>query len=305
MAHPTAASRAMKVPSGRTTERVLGRPRSAVRVGTPAATAIPRLMDEYGGLVHSVARRVLGSGPDADDIAQETFLNAYRTWDRFRGEADPGTWLYRIAIRAAGRQLRRRRRRRERDWTVAEYLPFGDPRLPDVPEDARSPLAKRLQAEARASVDEAIATLPTPFRLAVVLKDIAELSLEEIGAILGLKIPTVKTRIHRGRLMLRAALLEGAKRRRLPPPVYERSMCMDLLRAKMEALDHGVPFPVQSELVCERCRNVFASLDLSYDACRHAANDADLPSEIRTLVLDAIGSDGERERKARRSPRRH
>lgn len=276
MAHPTAASRAMNVLSGRTTERVLGRPRSAVRVGT----AIPRLMDEYGGLMHAGARRVLGPEPDADDIAQETFLNAYRTRDRFRGEVDPGSWLYRIAIRAMGRQLRRRRR--ERDWTVAEYLPFGDPRLPDIPEEARSPLAKRLHPDARASVDEAIATLPTPFRLAVVLKDIAELSLEEIGAILGLTIPTVKTRIHRGRLMRRAALLEDVKRRRLPPPIYERSMCMDLLRAKMEALDHGVPFPVQSELVCERCRHVFASLD-----------------------LDAIGSDRERDRKTRRSPRRN
>ncbi len=229
-------------------------------------------------------------------------LRAYRTWDRFRGDSDPGTWLYRIAIRAAGRQLRRRNRRRERAWAASDVSPMADPRLPDIPDDVQSPAARRLRVETRESVNEAISTLPTPFRMAVVLKDIAELSLEEIAAILNVKLATVKTRVHRGRLMLRAALLAESRRRAVPPPIYQRSMCMDLLRAKMEALDKGVPFPVQDELVCERCRNVFASLDLSFDACQHAAKDSDLPPEVRKLVLAEIANDAASPR--HRAPRK-
>jgi RNA polymerase sigma-70 factor (ECF subfamily) len=274
--------------------------RIPIKTSTPAAEAIPLLMREYGGMVHAVARRVLGTVAEADDATQDTFISAFRNWSRFRGEADPGTWLYRIAIRAAGRILRKRSRRRERAWSATEVMPFGNPRLADVPDDIQSPQAKRLRAEARESVNDAISTLPPTFRIPVVLKDIAELSIEEIAAILGTKQATVKTRIHRGRLILRAALLEDTRRRPVPPPVYERSMCMDLLRAKMEALDHGAAFPVQKDLICERCRTVFASLDLGFDACRHAADDDDLPSEIRKLVMAEIAAEKPRSRARRR-----
>lgn len=274
--------------------------RVPIKAHSPAEEAIPLLMREYGGMVHAVARRVLGTVAEADDVTQDTFISAFRNWSRFRGESDPGTWLYRIAIRAAGRQLRRRTRRRERAWSATEVMPFGNPRLADVPDDIQSPEAKRLRAEARDSVNDAISTLPPTFRIPVVLKDIAELSIEEIAGILGTKAATVKTRIHRGRLMLRAVLLEDTKRVPVPPPVYEKSMCIDLLRAKMEALDHGVPFPVQDELICDRCRKVFASLDLGFDACRHAAKDDDLPSEIRKLVMAEIAAEKPRKRARRR-----
>lgn len=280
--------------------RALRSARVPISTKLAPAEAIPLLMREYGGMVHAVARRVLGTVAEADDVTQDTFLSAYRNWSRFRGESDPGTWLYRIAIRAAGRQLRRRSKRRERAWSATEVMPFGNPRLPDVPDDVQSPEAKRIRAEARDGVNDAISTLPTAFRIPVVLKDIAELSIEEISRILGTKVPTVKTRIHRGRLMLRAALLEDSKRVPVPPPVYERSMCIDLLRAKMEALDHGVAFPVQDELICERCRNVFASLDLGFDACRHAAKDDALPAEIRKLVMAEIATEKPRSRARRR-----
>ncbi|MDZ4828768.1 MAG: RNA polymerase sigma factor [Phycisphaerae bacterium] len=257
-------------------------------------------MREYGGMVHAVARRIVGTVAEADDVVQDTFLSAFRTWKSFRGESDPGTWLYRVAVRAAGRLLRRKGRRRERSWSAEDIMPFANARLPAMPDDFQSPAAKRMRDEARDEVNEAIATLPTPFRMAVVLKDIAELPLEQISAILDVKVATVKTRVHRGRLMLRAALVADLNRVHVPPAVYERSMCMDLLRAKMEALDHGVAFPVQEALICERCQNVFLSLDLGFDACQHAARDADLPPEVRKLVLAEIARDAKSPRRKQR-----
>jgi hypothetical protein len=126
-----------------------------------------------------------------------------------------------------------------------------------------------LRKEAEAAVIEAIATLPLPVRLPLVLADIAELSTAEIAAILGLKDATVKTRIHRGRLQLRRALLARLPAAPAPPPDHDRQVCLDLLAAKQEALDRGAPFPVSPAALCARCRSVFTALDLGRDVCRH------------------------------------
>jgi hypothetical protein len=104
---------------------------------------------------------------------------------------------------------------------------------------------------------------------------------------MGTKEATAKTRLHRGRILLRAALLADRPVRAVPPAAYDRAMCMDLLRAKMESLDRGVDFPVQDELVCERCRQVFASLDVGADACR-SLRGTSMPAGLRKRIEQAI-----------------
>ena len=81
--------------------------------------------------------------------------------------------------------------------------------------------------------------------------------------------------------------------RTVPPAVYDRATCVDLLRAKMEALDRGVDFPVQDELVCERCRQVFASLDVGADACR-SLRGKDMPAALRRSIERAIVAEAPR-----------
>jgi hypothetical protein len=129
------------------------------------------------------------------------------------------------------------------------------------------PHRARLRNEARELIERGIRELPLPFRMPLVLSDIAELSIAEIAAVLGLKEATVKTRLHRARLKLRALLAAGLPQRPAPEVEHSRAVCLDLLRAKLEAQDRHVPFPYADQSLCERCRTLFATLDLVSDVC--------------------------------------
>ena len=85
---------------------------------------------------------------------------------------------------------------------------------------------------------------------------------------------------------LRARLAEGLRTRRAPKPEYDRRLCMDLLQAKLAAMDAGRGFPIQREVMCERCRLVFAELDLGQEAC--AGLDERMPAESRRRIERAL-----------------
>lgn len=249
--------------------------------------AIAELVTRCGPMLHAVVLRLTRNRADADDVVQEAFLSAYKHWSEFRGESQPCTWLHSIAVRAALRRGRRETRRRDVAREYARAMPFMQSRLAAADFPSASLEARELRADARQRVDAAMRDVAEPFRSALVLKEIAGMSVDDVAMVLGVKAATVKTRLHRGRLLLRAALLSDRPRTRVPAAVYDRATCMDLLRAKMEALDRGVDFPVQDDLVCERCRQVFASLDVGADACR-SLRGRTMPAALRKSIEKAM-----------------
>lgn len=253
----------------------------------PREEAIPRLLAEEGGRLHGLARRICASAEEADDLVQEVFLRAWRHWEGFEGRAHPRTWLFTIAAHACQRMHRRRAGEPARMESLDADGPFAAETLGAVP--AEGGLEGEVRREAREHLEAAIAGLPDDFRMPLVLKEIVGLSVAEVAGILGVVEATVKTRLHRARLKLRDALDEALPRVALPPPAYERQVCLDLLHAKQEALDRGVPF--DRELVCERCRTVFAELDTAQDLCREMAA-GELPAGVRRRVLDAVATAG-------------
>ena len=261
-------------------------PNGEAKAGDPAAKAIPMLLDAYGDRLYALGLRLCGSAADAEDLMQETFMQAFRKWDQYEGRSAPFTWLYTIATRACYRLHRKRAGEPARIGSLDELLPFGETRLAALPADD-DVLGAQIQAEARSLVEAAIAALPVGFRLPLVLKDIVGLSIAEIARILDLKPATVKTRVHRARLRLRQALDEAIPRREGPaPPVpYSRQMCLDLLATKQRALDTGVPF--DEEIICERCRTVFRELDMAQSACRDLARGT-LPETVRRRIIGRI-----------------
>jgi RNA polymerase sigma-70 factor (ECF subfamily) len=255
---------------------------------TPAPdrrTAIEALMDAEGGRIHGLALRLCGDAEDAADLVQETFLSAWRGWDGFEGRAQAGTWLYAIATRACRRMRRRRSGAPPASLRAAEnLLPEYGADIVDLPDPAADDASEGLlRREALAAVTAAVAELPEPFRLALVLKDIAELPVADVARILGLKEATVKTRVHRARLALRQALDRQLPHRPAPPPEHDRAVCLDLLQAKQEALDRGVPFPVAPAELCQRCRALMGTLDLAQDAC-HQLGQGALPPALRAAL---------------------
>jgi len=171
-----------------------------------AATWDPPAWDEvvreHSGRVYRLAYRLTGNRPDAEDLTQEVFVRVFRALDRYR----PGTfegWLHRITTNLFLDGARRRARIR------FEALPEDAER---VPGRERSPEQVYVDENLDDDVQHALAALPPDFRAAVVLCDIEGLSYEEIAATLGVKLGTVRSRIHRGRSQLRETLAHRAPR---------------------------------------------------------------------------------------------
>jgi RNA polymerase sigma-70 factor (ECF subfamily) len=163
--------------------------------------------------------------------------------------------------------------------SLAELSPFAEQRMA-VPDPGP------LRAEAVERVGAAVAALPIAFRLCVVLKEIVGLPVATVARILGIEPATVKTRLHRARLQLRKALAGTLPSRPAADPAYARQVCIDLLRTKQDALDRGVEAPELRDLICERCRSVFATLDQARDACAELARGR-MPEGLRRRIAEA------------------
>jgi RNA polymerase sigma-70 factor (ECF subfamily) len=184
----------------------------AARCAAGDSSAFEVLVNRYRDKVYRLASRLAGEA-DAPDVLQETFLQAYRRLDGFRGEARFGTWLYRIATNAALMHLRARSRRPAE--SLDAYLPSfdGDGRHQRTPEELRVPgrvdelVDRRLLAErARAGIER----LPEAYRAAFVLRDLEEMTTDEVAELLSITPAAVRQRVHRARLMLRGFLGELA-----------------------------------------------------------------------------------------------
>jgi RNA polymerase sigma-70 factor (ECF subfamily) len=177
-----------------------GRPEDAAllaRLRAGDARAFEELVTAYQHRVFGVALRMLGSRAEAEDVAQETFLRAHRALGDFRGEARLGTWLYAIASRLCLNRLASGERRYVRGDADALL------RLPAEGGDAAAALER---TELAAALHDAIAALPEERRIVVILRDLEGLAYEEIAEALGLELNTVRSRLHRARLDLKAKL---------------------------------------------------------------------------------------------------
>jgi RNA polymerase sigma-70 factor (ECF subfamily) len=179
-----------------------------LRVGD--LSAFDELVRYFERPVYGVCLRLLGDAEDARDAAQETFLKIYRGLNSFRGESGLKTWIYRIAINQAMNQQRWWKRRR-RDETVSLELnrKGSDLTLESSLFDASaSPETRAIEQEREKKILRALSEVQKDYRAALILREIEELSYEEIAETLEISIGTVKSRIARGREELRRKLKE-------------------------------------------------------------------------------------------------
>jgi RNA polymerase sigma-70 factor (ECF subfamily) len=157
----------------------------------------------YAPRVYNLARKMLGSDEDAEDITQEVLLKAIRKLPSFRGDAALGTWLHRIAVNAVLGYRRKKATRHEHS--------VEDP-LDDLDSTGRAasgttpPENELVQRETKQLIEKAIDTLPDKYRRVYVLADVEELPNADIANRLGLSLPAVKSQLHRARAMMRTAL---------------------------------------------------------------------------------------------------
>lgn len=148
--------------------------------------AVEAIVRRHQAGVYRVALRMLGSRADAQDVTQETFVRAWRSLGRFRGDSAVSTWLYRIVTRRCLDVIATRR--------TTEYLDD------DLQTSATDPSESAEQRERLQAVTRAIAMLPAEQRAALVLREFESLSYQEVADVLGTTVPAVKGRIHRARI---------------------------------------------------------------------------------------------------------
>lgn len=178
-----------------TDEQIIGR----VRGGE--TRMFGELVQRYQDPVFGMALRFVGGRGDAEDVAQEVFLRAYRGLDGFKGDAKFSTWLYRITFNLCADWLRRNRRADRRAAAIEEAAEVADGRV--------SLEEGMLETEKRDQVRRALESLDERYRSVVVLLYYQKMSYEQIAAVLALPVKTVETRLYRARKMLRELLESG------------------------------------------------------------------------------------------------
>ena len=187
--------------------------------------ALADLADAYSSKIYQLAFRYLRNKEDAEEITQDVLFKVYRKVDAFRGDAALSSWIYRITFNAAMSRLRTARYQRsqeeERVASANESDGANPPsRTPDVADWSDLADERLLRSQLRARVFRAILALPAIYRAPVMLRDIQGMSTEEASAMLQVKDQTLKSRLHRGRLILRKQLAEFAGGLSLHRPIY-------------------------------------------------------------------------------------
>src|SRR6476661_6037035 len=184
--------------------------------------ALAELADAYGAKIYQLAFRYLKNKEDAEEVAQDVLFKVYRSVGSFRGDAALSSWIYRITFNAAMSRLRtaRYQRAQAEDRQASQTDGESSPRTLDIADWSDLADERVLRAQLRKRVFRAILALPAIYRAPVMLRDIQGMSTEEASAMLRLKDQTLKSRLHRGRVILRKQLADFAGGLTLHRPLY-------------------------------------------------------------------------------------
>lgn len=191
---------------GTTTAQVFKDALLVERLRQGEADAFEELLRNYQDPVYSLVYRLLNQQVDAPDVVQEVFLKVYRNLNHFQGKSTLKTWIYRIAVNEAYNHRRWFSRHKKNEVGLAAEEEHSRGLADILPDRCRSPFELTADHETRAMIEVALTRINPVFRSAVVLRDIEDLSYEEIADVLQISLGTVKSRILRGREALRVEL---------------------------------------------------------------------------------------------------
>lgn len=172
------------------------------------AEAFDAFLDVYGSRLYNFASKMCKSSEDARDVMQDTLISAFKALKNFRGESSFRTWLFKIAVNACRKMRRKGKFEPERELSLDDFMPAIRDRTQklEIIDWSQNPEELFLRSELRSVVKNAIAELPTKYRVVLVLRDLEQLSTDEVSEILKLSPEAVKSRLHRARLYVREKL---------------------------------------------------------------------------------------------------
>jgi RNA polymerase sigma-70 factor (ECF subfamily) len=172
------------------------------------------LIAHYHQPIYSLLARTLHDRADAADLTQDVFVKVFRGVGRFHGESSLRTWIYRIALHEASNQRRWWMRHKHQEVPIEQEMTDGECGAPIklkemLVDPGESPFEMAMHSENRTRVEAALSRVPEPFRTTLILRDIEGFVYEEVAEIQGVNLGTVKSRLVRGRALLKAVLTEN------------------------------------------------------------------------------------------------
>ena len=177
----------------------VGTAEPSVQTGTDEA--FDAVVEQFAPMAYNVALRILRNPADAEDAVQDAFVSAYRGFSRFHGQSKLSTWLYRIVVNAALMKIRKESRR-------AKYLSQAPVEEITVQDKSNDPERAAVNGELRRKLEQGIGSLPEDLRLAIILRDVQSFTNDEASETIGISVAALKSRLHRGRILLRQYLSE-------------------------------------------------------------------------------------------------
>jgi RNA polymerase sigma-70 factor, ECF subfamily len=181
------------------------------------------LIAHYHQPIFSLLARMSHDRADAADLTQEVFVKVFRGVGRFHGESSLRTWIYRIALHEASNQRRWWMRHKQREIPIEQEMTESCSGVPVklkemLIDPGESPVEMAMHAENRARVEAALSLVPEPFRTTLILRDIEGFVYEEVAEIQGVNLGTVKSRLVRGRALLRTILTKSQSAEKAATP---------------------------------------------------------------------------------------
>ncbi|HEU0122358.1 MAG TPA: sigma-70 family RNA polymerase sigma factor [Bryobacteraceae bacterium] len=168
--------------------------------------AYETLLSRFQQPIYNLCYRLVNDPADAADVTQDVFLKVFRSIDHFRGQSTLKTWIYRIAVNEAYNHRRWFSRHRRQEVGLEVEDESSRPWLDSISDPARDPYELALNEERHQLIESSLREINSDFRAAVILRDLEDLSYEEIAEVLQISLGTVKSRILRGRESLRRVI---------------------------------------------------------------------------------------------------
>src|SRR5579859_4635293 len=204
------------------------------------------LIGQFHQQVYSLVYRMVSDPADAPDTTQEVFLKVFRGMKQFHGESSLKTWIYRIALHEASNRRRWWFRHKARETSIepADDSNPGNSSLKEsLADDAESPFDRFAHEEVRTRVEDELRKVAEPYRTAVILRDLEEMSYEEIADLTQVSLGTVKSRLTRGRQALKQRLAAYARE---VGPAFELNAEQSRITPRSEGVSAGRRCEVRS-----------------------------------------------------------
>lgn len=174
--------------------------------------AMEKIVERYEERIFTFGLKMCGHLQDAEDIAQETFLNAFKYLKDFREETKLKNWLFKIAATACIRKRRKKKCEPDYEISLDSFIPQEGADIKyEIPDWSEDPSDNMMRTELKKIIDAAIHSLSHKYRLVFNLRDIEGFNTQETADILGISTQSVKTRLHRARLFLREKISKSYK----------------------------------------------------------------------------------------------